>query len=104
MIPALLTSRSSSPVQFSAKPRTDSRSARSSRRTSTQPGTSGASPLATSRGARETGAPAGGAGGPPFGDVPDGEDDVRPRRRKRAGGGETQSAVGPGDDGGAPGL
>src|SRR5437764_313894 len=44
------------------------------------------------------------AGGLALGDVADGEDHVRARGRQRAGGGQAEAAVRPGDDGGAPGL
>ena len=60
MTPALLTSRSSGPLQPSANSRTDARLARSSRRTSVVPGIAAAavSPFAVSRTARTTRAPA----------------------------------------------
>ncbi len=58
--PALFTSTATSPSMLSAKPRTEDRSARSSRRTSVSPGIDAAAtcPLAVSRQARMTLAPA----------------------------------------------
>ena len=58
--PALLINMLSSPCQLSAKARTEARSARSSRRTSQSPGTdsAAAAPLARSRTAKTTRAPA----------------------------------------------